>query len=142
MPPKRRRRRSKPASMDLTPLVSPDKQVVESYGKDGFRVSGVTHRGGIIIFPDKTLDWSAGEMVDVTPEALAPVIERSGTERAVEVMLLGCGARMRLVPPQLRAAFRLHRVVIDEMDSGAACRTYNVLMAEGRRVAAALLPIR
>ena len=127
--------------MDITPLVAPDKQVIDSYGRDGFRVSGVVYRGGAIVFPDKTIDWPATAMIDVTAESLAPVIERSGTDRGVEVLLLGCGKQMRLVPAALRAAFRIHRIVIDEMDSGAACRTYNVLMAEGRRVAAALLPI-
>jgi uncharacterized protein len=127
--------------MDLTPLIAPDRQIIESYGQQGFRVSGVNYPGGAIVFPDTTIAWSAEAMIDVTVQSLEPVRVRAGTERAIEILLLGCGARMRLVPPTLRAAFRVHRIVIDEMDSGAACRTYNVLMGEGRRVAAALLPI-
>ena len=57
------------------------------------------------------------------------------------VLLLGCGARMVLVPPALREALRAAGVVIEPMDTGGACRTYNVLLAEDRQVAAALLPV-
>ena len=122
--------------MDVTPVIAADRQVIDSYGRASFRVSGVQHEGAILVFPDVTLPWSARAMAEVTEETLAPVLARGGD---VEILLLGCGARMLLVPKLLRARLKVAGIVVDAMDTGAACRTYNVLMAEDRRVAAALL---
>ena len=57
----------------------------------------------------------------------------------IDLLLLGCGARMAMVPAGVRQHLRAAGVVVESMDTGAACRTYNVLMADGRRVAAALI---
>jgi len=122
--------------MDVTPVIAADRQVIDSYGRASFRVSGVQHEGAILVFPDVTLPWSVRAMAEVTEETLAPVLARGGD---VEILLLGCGARMLLVPKLLRARLKVAGIVVDAMDTGAACRTYNVLMAEDRRVAAALL---
>jgi uncharacterized protein len=126
--------------MDITPSVAPDRQIVEAYGPTGFRVSGITHVGAVIVFPDRTVTWAAASIADATVESLAAVTERAGTALAVEVLLLGCGRRMALPPPALRLGLRNAGIVVDAMDTGAACRTYDVLLTEGRRVAAALLP--
>ena len=123
--------------MDVTPVVPSDRQVIESYGRASFRVSGVVHEGAILVFPDKTVPLAAREMSEVNEGSLAPVLARG---RDVEILLLGCGARMMLVPKSLRTRLKEAGIVVDAMDTGAACRTYNVLMAEDRRVAAALLP--
>jgi uncharacterized protein len=123
--------------MDVTPVIPADRQVIDSYGRTSFRVSGVTYESAILVFPDVTLPWRPQTMGEVTEAALGPVLERGG---AVEILLLGCGARMLLVPKELRARLKEAGIVVDAMDTGAACRTYNVLLAEDRRVAAALLP--
>ena len=123
--------------MDVTPLVPKDRQVIESYSADGFRVSGIVHKGAILVLPRATLAWPAVSMADVSLASLAPIL---GAE--LRVLLLGCGRRMALVPADLRQALRQREIVIDAMDTGAACRTYNILLAEDRRVAAALLPPR
>jgi len=122
--------------MDVTPIIPADRQVIDAYGATGFRVSGVAYEGAIIVFPDRTLAWPVGASAEITLESLKPVIEHGG----VEILLLGCGRRMRPVPPALRQALRQAGIVVDAMDTGAACRTYSVLLAEERRVAAALLP--
>jgi len=121
--------------MDVTPIIPAGRQVIERYGRSGFRVTGVAYAGSILVFPDRTSDWSVTAMGEVTAEALQPVMQRGG----VEILLLGCGPRMAPVPPALRQALRSAGIVVDAMDTGAACRTYNVLMAEERRVAAALI---
>jgi uncharacterized protein len=126
--------------MDITPSVAPDRQIIEAYGPAGFRVSGVTYEGAVIVFPDRTVTWAAKSVSAATAESLAAVTERAGTDLAVEVLLLGCGRHMALPPPDLRPALRRAGIVVDAMDTGAACRTYDVLLTEGRRVAAALLP--
>jgi uncharacterized protein len=94
----------------------------------------------VIVFPESTLSWPVTSMAEVTPLSLAPVSDRAGTEVAIEILLLGCGRRMARVAPALRDALLQFQIVIDAMDTGAACRTYDVLLTEGRRVAAALLP--
>ncbi len=74
---------------------------------------------------------------EATLERFAPVVARGD----VEILLLGCGRRMGILPPALRQGLRASGIVVDAMDTGAACRTYNVLLAEERRVAAALIGI-
>jgi uncharacterized protein len=128
--------------MDITPAVAPDRQVIEAYGASGFRVSGTTYAGAVIVFPDITVTWEVILPLEISAESLSAVTQRAGTELAIEILLLGCGRRMTPVPPALRGELRRAGVVVDAMDTGAACRTYDVLLTEGRRVAAALLPPR
>ena len=122
--------------MDVTPLVPKDRQVIESYGAEGFRVSGIVHPGAILVLPQTTHAWSVAAIAEIALANLAPVLSAGA-----EILLLGCGRRIAQVPMSLRGELRAHGIVIDAMDTGAACRTYNVLLAEDRRVAAALLPI-
>jgi uncharacterized protein len=122
--------------MDVTPIIPADRQVIDSYGAAGFHVSGNGYTGAILVFPDRTAPWSVASFAEVTLESLQPVIEHG----AVQILLVGCGRRMLPVAPALRRALREAGIVVDSMDTGAACRTYNVLLAEDRRVAAALLP--
>ena len=126
--------------MDLTPLIPAGRQIVESYGDGRFRVSGRVFEGSILVLTDRTSAWSVADTASMTVAGLAAVTDaaRAGT---VDLLLIGCGARMAPLPPGLRQAFRELGVVMEPMDTGAACRTYNVLMAEGRRVAAALIAI-
>ena len=124
--------------MDVTPLIPADRQVIDSYGAGGFHVSGAAYEGAILVFPDGTESWAVESFADITAASLAPVIARGG----IQILLLGCGRRMQPVPQAVRQALRQAGIVVDAMDTGAACRTYNVLLAEDRRVAAALLPAR
>jgi uncharacterized protein len=119
--------------MELTPSAPVGRQLIERYGASGFRVGGVIYAGPVLVFPDHTILWEAA-----TPslEGLAPLIEAGG----IELILLGLGRRGAPVTSSLRAALKAHGIGIEAMDTGAACRTYNVLLAEERRVAAALLP--
>ena len=123
--------------MELTPLAPAGRQVIERYAASGFRVAGMIYRGSVLVFPDRTLPWSASGVADVTRESLAPVIEHGG----VQILLLGLGRVMRAIPFALRDTLHAAGIVIEPMDTGAACRTYNVLAAEDRHVAAALLPL-
>jgi uncharacterized protein len=122
--------------MDLTPVAGAGRQIIERYAASGFRVSGVIHHGPILVFPDLTVAWDAASASDVTWETLAPVIDHGG----VEILLLGLGRSTSPVPAALRTALRTAGIALEAMDTGAACRTYNVLVAEDRRVAAALIP--
>ncbi|HTZ78668.1 MAG TPA: Mth938-like domain-containing protein [Stellaceae bacterium] len=123
--------------MDVTPIIPAGRQVIERYGPSGFRVTGISFASSVLVFPDRTSAWEVTAIGDLTAESLRPVIEHGG----VEILLLGCGSRMAPVSPGLRQTLRAAGIVVDAMDTGAACRTYNVLMAEERRVAAALIRI-
>lgn len=126
--------------MDLTPIVRADRQIIERYAATGFRVSGVIFRGPVLVFPDRTVPWQVATTADVSSDSLAAVIEHGG----VEILLLGLGRPARPMPTALcaalRATLRATRIALEPMDTGAACRTYNVLVSEDRRVAAALIP--
>jgi uncharacterized protein len=126
--------------MDVTPLIPAGRQIIESYGEGRFRVSGVTIEGSILVFPERTLPWPVDRIDALTQESLETVVQ-AGQAGTVGILLLGCGSRMAPVPAALRQRLREAGVVIEPMDTGAACRTYNVLMAEGRQVAAALIAV-
>ena len=83
--------------------------------------------------------WDAEGLDDASPDTLGPLF---AVEPRVELLLIGAGAGFMRVPPPLKAALGERAIAVESMDTGAACRTYNVLMAEERRVAAALLPVR
>lgn len=124
--------------MDVTPIIPSDRQVIQAYGGGTFRISGEVFQGAVLVFPDRVQSWGVAGMDEVSVDSLRPVIEE---QPPVELLLLGCGPRMQLVPARLRQALREAGVVIEAMDTGSACRTYMVLLAEARRVAAALLPV-
>ena len=111
---------------------------IDGYEPGGFRVSGVRYNGSVIILPERCLPWDARSMADVTADSLAPVCH---AQPAVDILLLGCGARLLPLPKVIREALRSAGIGVDLMDTGAACRTYNILLADNRRVAAALIAL-
>ena len=124
--------------MDITPLVPAGRQLIQSYGAGRFKVSGVAFEGPILVLPDRTMAWTVTAPDGLTFESLAAVVE---AETRPEVLLFGAGRRGVLVAPALRAALKAAGIVVETMDTGAACRTFNVLSGEDRRVAAALIPL-
>ena len=123
---------------DISPVVPQGRQVVESYGDGRFRISGAVWNGSILLRPDAVTAWPVADFRDLTLESLATL---TAGEDIPEILLIGCGSRAELLPRILRDAIRARGMVADAMDTGAACRTYNVLMAEDRRVAAALIAV-
>lgn len=104
------------------------------YG-DGFvLVNGQRHERSMIVMPDKLMDWSAASF-----DALAEADFDVFLELNPEILLLGTGQKQRFPHPRLTRKLAGKRIGVEVMDVQAACRTYNILMAEERRVAAALL---
>ncbi len=124
--------------VDIGPVVPQGRQLVERYGEGRFRISGVYWSGSVLLRPDRTAAWPVAHFRELTLESFAPLGEEGD---APEILLIGCGPRAELLPKALREALRARGMVADAMDTGAACRTYNVLMAEDRRVAAALIAV-
>lgn len=109
---------------------------IDAYGNGGFRFAGMSHRGSIICLPDGIEAWDAASVDELTPESFSAVLARRGS---LDLVLLGTGEAHRLPPVAARMAFQDAGLGLDVMATGAAARTYNVLVAEGRRVAAALI---
>lgn len=125
--------------MDVTPLVKEGAQIIQGYAGAGFRISGVAYDGAVLVFSDKTIEWAAlGDVKALTEADFAPLIDVAAE---LDVVLLGTGKDFAFPDPALRRALKELGLNVEAMDSGAACRTYNVLVAEGRRVVAALLPV-
>ena len=104
------------------------------YGEGFVAVNGERHESNLIVLPDRTLPWSAASFDALTETDFQVFLELN-----LEILLLGTGAKQRFPHPRLTQALARQRVGVEVMDLQAACRTYNILMAEERRVAAALL---
>jgi uncharacterized protein len=127
--------------MEIKQLNPQGVQVIHGYGDGRFRIGDVSHEGPVLVRPDGTVPWSVGtELVvaDLDLTTLDPIL--TGEER-FDILLIGTGLKQGFMPPALRARIREHGPVVEAMDTGAACRTFNLLLAEARKVAAALLPV-
>lgn len=125
--------------MDLTPLIPEGRQIIQSYSANGFKVSGTFYQTPVIVTPTATRSWDAPDDFSRLQEKDFGALTSMAED--IDVLLLGSGERGAFFPPGIRQSLKEKGLVVETMDTGAACRTYNVLMAEGRRVVAALLPV-
>lgn len=116
----------------------PGRAPIDSYGNGGFRFAGMSHRGSLMVLPSGIHGWNVESFADCTPAAFATLL---GEADEVEVLLFGTGRELLPIPRELREAFRAAGIQADSMSTGAAVRTLNVLLAEGRAVAAALIAV-
>jgi len=112
--------------------------LIQGYAGRAYRVAGTLHDGGLIITPERVLPWQPPPPASLTLDDFAPVV---ANQPPIEVLLLGTGARLVLPSRELRDAVQAAGLSLDCMDSRAAARTYNLLVGEHRRVAAALYPL-
>ncbi|MDO9525149.1 MAG: Mth938-like domain-containing protein [Gemmobacter sp.] len=117
--------------MKLTEVAFGASRPVDGYGPGFFRVAGVAHQGPVAVLPGGAVVWGG---YDDTATLLAHAA-------TLDVVFIGTGAEIAQVPAAFRAALENAGVGVEVMNSPAACRTYNVCLSEGRRIAAALLPV-
>lgn len=123
--------------MDITPLIKEGQKVIQSYGEGYLRINGQRYEGALFVTPDQVVSWEySGSAADITNGNFEDLHQYLDD---IDVLLLGCGKAMARIDRTIHEKLRAINVSLDVMDTAAACRTYNVLMAEGRRVAAALL---
>ena len=125
-------------AVNLELPIAAGRQVVQAYGDGGFRIAGTAYAGSVLVFPERTEPWPVTDAAGITLEALGPVVEEG--ERP-DLLLIGCGAAFGPPPKELREALRDAGMALEWMDTGAACRTFNLLLAEDRHIAAALIAV-
>ncbi|MFI0843158.1 Mth938-like domain-containing protein [Mesorhizobium sp. IMUNJ 23232] len=116
----------------------PGRAPIEAYGNGGFRFADMSHRGSLLCLPSGVYGWEPADPAALTPADFVRLIAEA---EGVEILLVGTGRNLRPLPAALRAALKEVRISADPMSTGAAVRTYNVLLAEDRAVAAALIAV-
>ncbi len=122
-------------------MIPKGRSIIETYGEGGFRISGTRYEGSVIVLADKVLPWLAHDWKEFPSHSFMPLFLAALESSPVELLLLGTGARMDRLPSSLKEELKQRGIGSEAMDTGAACRTYNVLAAEGRYVAAALIAV-
>lgn len=116
----------------------PAAAAIEAYGNGGFRFAGMSHRGSLLCLPDGIWAWPVVAPSDITAESLAAVTARA---EAIDTLLVGTGRTPWVAPAALAGFFRTAGIVMDVMQTGPAIRSYNIMVEERRRVAAALIAV-
>lgn len=111
---------------------------IEAYGNGGFRFAGMSHRGSLLCLPSGMHAWPVTEAAGVTLDSLGLVLAAA---EALDVLLIGLGREVAALDRVIRPAFRERGVIVEAIATGGAVRTYNVLLGEGRAVAAALVAV-
>jgi uncharacterized protein len=111
---------------------------IEAYGKGGFAFADMSHRGSLLCLPDAIWAWPVTRPEEIDRASLARIFEAAN---AIDTLIIGTGSGVWLPPSSLRDALRKVRVVLDAMQTGPAITTYNIMLGERRRVAAALIAV-
>ncbi|RYE07819.1 MAG: hypothetical protein EOP22_16260 [Hyphomicrobiales bacterium] len=116
----------------------PQQVGIDGYGKGGFRFAGLSHRGSLLCLPTGMHAWPVSAATGITLESLAPVLAAADQ---IDVLLVGLGTAITGFDKAIRQALREHNIIVEAIATGGAVRTYNVLLAEDRAIAAALIAV-
>lgn len=116
----------------------PGRHIIDAYGNGGFRFAEMSHRGSILVLPSGIRAWDPAEAGAIDRNALRPVVAEGA---GIDLLLIGTGLDIAPFPDGLRRWLKEAGIGLDVMQTGAAARTYNILMAENRKVAAALVAV-
>ena len=131
------RGKSEKAGLVMRPAHFPGRAPIDTYGNGGFRFAEMSHKGSILCLPSGIYGWAAASTSDFTVESFQRVMGESG----LELLLVGCGKDLAPLPSKVKDSLAAKGIRADTMSTGAAARTFNVLLAEGRAVGAALLAV-
>ncbi|WP_068317629.1 Mth938-like domain-containing protein [Polycladidibacter hongkongensis] len=116
----------------------PQQVQIDAYGDGGFRFADMSHRGSLLCLPSGIYGWGPTQFDDIADDDLVPVLREAAQ---IEVLLIGAGDRLLPFAEARKAPFREQGIMVDSMSTGAALRTYNVLLNEDRAVACALIAV-
>ena len=122
------------AGIEVRDAHFPGRAPIDAYGNGGFRFADMSHRGSVLLLPSGIYGWTPHVFGDVDRASLKKALEES---EEIDVLLFGCGKDLMPLPAELRNTMRESGIGCDVMSTGAAVRTYNVLLAEERKVAKA-----
>jgi uncharacterized protein len=111
---------------------------IDAYGNGGFRFADMSHRGSLLCLPAGMWAWPVQRPQEISAATLAPFLEHAS---GLDFVILGTGRDPWLIPEPLRAPFRAAHLSLDAMTTAAAVSTYNVMVGEGRRIAAGLIAV-
>ena len=111
---------------------------IDAYGNGGFRFAEMSHRGSLLCLPTGMHAWAATTPADITLESLAPVLAAAAD---IDVLMIGLGHDVTGLSSEVRQALRANGIIVEAINTGGAVRTYNVLLAEERAVADALIAV-
>lgn len=124
--------------IQIRPAHFPGRAPIDAYGNGGFRFADMSHRGSLLCLPSGIHGWDVSEGDVLSIEHFDKVLEQADQ---IGVLLFGSGASMRLLPSSVRLALKEAGVALDVMNTGAAVRTYNIMLSEERPVAGAFLAV-
>jgi uncharacterized protein len=111
---------------------------IDGYGKGGFRFGAMSHRGSLLCLPSGIWAWPVTRAAEVDAATLAPVFAEAAD---IRLFLLGAGREPWIMPDTLQEEFRVRGISVEVARTGTAVSTYNILLGEGRRVAAGLIAV-
>jgi uncharacterized protein len=111
---------------------------IDAYGNGGFAFAEMSHRGSLLCLPDAIWAWPVTRPTDIDEDSLARVFAAANV---IDTLIVGTGTDVWVPPKNLREALRAVHIVLDPMQTGPAIRTYNIMIGERRRVAAALIAV-
>lgn len=126
------------AGLEIRAAHFPGRAPIDAYGNGGFRFADMSHRGSILALPSGFHGWDVTRFADMDAGSLGAVIAEAD---AIELLLVGCGPDLRPIPRAIREMLKEAGIAAEPMATGAAVRTFNVLLAEERAVAAALIAV-
>jgi uncharacterized protein len=114
---------------------------IDAYGSGGFRFAGMSHRGSLLCLPNGIWASPVASVSEIDEAALVRALNPAIPDATIDHFLIGTGRDLVPMPAPLRDAFRARRITLESMSTGAAVRTYNILLGEGRRIGALLLAV-
>lgn len=127
-----------PKGIEIREAHFPGRAPIDAYGNGGFRFAEMSHRGSVLALPSGIHGWEVKTFGEIDAAALEKVIADAAD---IDVLLIGCGPELMPLPKDLRDLLAAHAISVDVMNTGAAVRTYNILIAEERAAACALIAV-
>lgn len=124
--------------MRMNEITFESRPPIDAYGEGGFRIGGLRHQGSLALLPDRMEDWPVTAPAGIAPATVARFVAAASE---IDVLLIGLGADVAALPRAAREALEAAGIGVEPMSTPSACRTFNVLLAENRRVAAALIAV-
>lgn len=124
--------------MDIIPLRVGERSLIQAYGDGGFKISEQRFLGSLMVLENSVIELPLDSLDDIEDAHLGPLMT---ADTPTDLLLVGYGAESMALPEAPRAQLRRAGIAVDLMNTGAACRTFNFLQAEGRRVAALLIAV-